>query len=267
MHTDQGDFALCHALAEAAAEVILPHFRAHGGVDNKDARGFDPVTAADRAAETRMREILAVERPDDAIFGEEFEPLAGTSGRTWILDPIDGTRAFIMGLPTWGILVALADTDGPRVGLMSQPLVGDVFAVGPDGVSFTSRLGEHPARTRRCGAIGEAILATTSPHAFAPDMRRRFDRLVDDVRMVRYGADCYHYGLLAAGHIDIAVETGLKPVDIAPFVPMVERAGGAITDLSGRPIAASLLRGYNGEAVAVGDPALLEPVLRHLAQD
>jgi histidinol phosphatase-like enzyme (inositol monophosphatase family) len=266
MHADADDLFLCHALAEAAGAVILPHFRALAGVDNKDESGFDPVTVADRAAEARMREILAVERPDDGVLGEEFDARPGTSGRTWILDPIDGTRAFIMGLPTWGILIALADASGPRVGLMAQPLVGDTFSVGPDGVRFTSRLGEHKARTRGCGSLGEATLATTSPHNFAPEMRQRFERLAGDVRMVRYGTDCYHYALLAAGHIDIVVETGLKPVDVAPFVPMVERAGGAITDLSGRPIGPSLLAGYSGEAVAVGDPALLGPVLEHLAK-
>lgn len=266
MHSAADDLSLCHRLAEAAAATILPHFRALAGVENKDRLGFDPVTVADRAAEARMREILAVERPEDAIFGEEFEARAGTSGRTWILDPIDGTRGFIMGLPTWGVLIALADRSGPVVGLMSQPLVGDTFAVGPDGVRFTSRLGEHPARTRACAAIGKAILATTSPRNFPADMRHRFERLADDVRMVRYGTDCYHYAMLAAGHLDIVVETGLKPVDIAPFVPMIAHAGGVVTDLSGEPIGDRLLDGYNGEAVAVGDPSLLDPVLDHLAR-
>jgi histidinol phosphatase-like enzyme (inositol monophosphatase family) len=265
MHDDDDDLRLCFRLADAAAEAILPHFRALTGVDNKEEGGFDPVTAADRGAEAAMRAILAAERPDDAVFGEEYEARAGTSGRTWILDPIDGTRGFIMGLPTWGVLIALADAGGPRVGLMSQPVVGDTFAVGPAGVRFTSRLGEHPARTRPCPSLAAATLATTSPRSFAPAFRQRFEALADAVRMVRYGTDCYHYALLAAGHLDVVVETGLKPVDIAPFVPMIARAGGVVTDLAGDPIGHRLLDGYNGEAVAVGDPALLGVVLERLA--
>jgi len=190
----------------------------------------------------------------------------GTSGRTWILDPIDGTRAFMMGLPTWGILVALADRNGPFLGMMCQPVVSERFWNTSSGAFHAGYAQEIAIHTRPCPSLAEAIVATTSPRNFKdPGVRARFDALCDEARMIRYGTDCYAYALLAAGHIDVVVETGLKPVDIAPFVPMIAAAGGMIVDLAGNPIGPRVLEGYHGEAVAVGDPALLPTVLDRLA--
>ena len=259
------DLVLLERLADVASAAILPHFRRLQGVENKDEGGFDPVTVADKAAEQAMRELLASDCPEDGIFGEEYAAVAGRSGRTWVLDPIDGTRGFMAGLPTWGVLIALADAQGPQLGMMCQPYVGERFVGGPDG-AWLSHGGERRAiRTRACGSLGEAILAATGPQHFAPAAYAAFQRVADQARMVRWGTDCYAYAMVAAGQVDVVVECGLKPVDIAPFVPLVEAAGGAITDWSGRPIGPTLPHDYNGEVVAVGDPSLLGPVLDALA--
>ena len=269
MHTPKDDEALLHALADVASEAIVAHFRRLPGVDNKARQGFDPVTIADRAAEQAMRALLGRERPGDGVFGEEFPQRAGDSGRTWILDPIDGTRAFMMGLPTWGILVALAEGTRPVLGMMCQPVVGERFWTAPDGAFHALHAGNAPAMrlaTRACTALENAVVATTSPRNFTePDLAARFETLCDTALMVRYGTDCYAYALLAAGHVDLVVETGLKPMDIAPFVPLIEKAGGAVTDLGGTAIGDTVLDSYGGEAVAVGDPALLPSVLDRLA--
>ena len=265
MHTPEDDAQLFQQLADAAAAAILPHFRALEGVESKSSARFDPVTIADRAAEAAIREILRHERPEDGVSGEEFADHAGRSGRTWILDPIDGTRGFMMGLPTWGVLIALADEGGVRQGLMGQPFVGERFFTEAGGAWHVRGDRRTALRTRGCAALGEAICATTSPDLFDNDHRRRFDRLREAVRMVRYGTDCYAYALLAAGHVDLVVERGLKPYDIAPFIPLIEAAGGAIVDWSGHPIGHTLPGNYNGEAIAVGDRVLLDPVLKTLA--
>ncbi|MBJ3776895.1 inositol monophosphatase family protein [Acuticoccus sp. 2012] len=259
------DFSLLDRLAEASAEAILPHFRRLSGVENKADDGFDPVTQADKAAEAALRAILASERPDDGILGEEFQNHAGSSGRTWIIDPIDGTRGFMIGLPVWGVLVALADASGPVLGMMSQPYVGERFLASPDGAFHVDRAGRRtPLATRPCASLDAAILTTTSPDGFTPEVIPRFAALARRCRMVRYGTDCYAYALLAAGHVDVVVEMGLKPFDIAPFVPIVEAAGGAITDFAGERIGPTLPHTFNGEAVAVGDASLLPAVLEVL---
>ncbi|UOM33541.1 inositol monophosphatase family protein [Acuticoccus sp. I52.16.1] len=258
------DRDLLERLADAASDAILPHFRKLPGVDNKAAEGFDPVTVADREAELAMRAVLARERPEDGIFGEEFDAVESRSGRTWILDPIDGTRGFMAGLPTWGVLIALADATGPTLGMMCQPYVGERFVGGRDGATF-SRGGEvRPLRTRPCPGLAEATLATTGPQHFAPDALAAFERVAGRSRLVRYGTDCYAYAMLAAGQIDVVVEAGLKPVDIAPFVPIVEAAGGALTDWEGARIGPMLPHRFAGTTVAVGDPALLDAVLSAL---
>lgn len=264
MQTTPDDVQLLHALADVATGAIVPHFRQLTGVENKAATGFDPVTVADRAAEEAMREMIAANRPQDAILGEEFPARHGTSGRTWILDPIDGTRAFMMGLPTWGVLVALADGRGPFLGMMCQPVVSERFWNTEAGAFHAGYAQEVAIRTRPCPQLADAVVATTSPRNFPSPLRARFEALCDEARMVRYGTDCYAYALLAAGHVDVVVEVGLKPVDIAPFVPMVAAAGGTITDLAGAPIGARVLESYDGEAVAVGDRALLPQVLARL---
>lgn len=258
------DHALLERLADAASEAILPLFRHLPGVDNKAAEGFDPVTVADRDAELAMRALLAAERPDDAIFGEEFEAVAGTSGRTWILDPIDGTRGFMAGLPTWGVLIALADASGPTVGMMCQPYIGERFVGDSEGARLTHNGATRGLGTRRCASLDAATLAATGPQHFAPDEFAAFQRVAARCRLVRYGTDCYAYAMLAAGQIDVVVEAGLKPVDIAPFVPIIEAAGGALTDWSGARIGPMLPHDFDGDVVAVGDPNLLDDVLNSL---
>ncbi|WP_420394155.1 histidinol-phosphatase [Acuticoccus sp.] len=260
------DADLLHALADAAEAAVLPHFRQLAYVDNKASEGFDPVTVADREAEAAMRAILARERPDDAVVGEELAEARGTSGRTWILDPIDGTRAFIAGLPTWGVLIALAEDGSAVRGMMAQPFVGERFVGGPDGAYWSRGSQQHALAARRCATLGEAVLASTGPQHFDVSRRERFATLAAACRMVRYGTDCYGYAMVAAGHIDVVVEAGLKVVDIAPFVPMITAAGGTVTDWQGAPFGHRLLTDFRGDVVAVGDADLLPQVLAALAE-
>lgn len=261
---ENGDLELIDRLADAATAAILPHFRRLKAIDNKAEQGFDPVTEADRAAERAMRDILATERPDDGVFGEEFEAKSSSSGRTWILDPIDGTRGFLAGLPTWGILIALADETGPKAGMMCQPYVAERFVGTATGTVLKHGGTIQPLQTRHCDTLSHAVLATTGPQHFAPDALIAFNRLSARCRMSRFGTDCYAYAMVAAGQIDVVVEAGLKPVDIAPFVPIIEAAGGMLTDWQGRRIGPTLPHHFGGDVVAVGDPGLLEPVLEAL---
>ncbi|RME15436.1 MAG: histidinol-phosphatase [Alphaproteobacteria bacterium] len=223
-------------LADAARGAILPHFRAPGlAAENKLQSGFDPVTAADRAAERAMREILARRRPDDAIVGEEFGEKAGTSGLTWVLDPVDGTRAFLSGTPTWGVLVAVGDEAGPRLGVIDQPFISERF-VGGFGEAWTEGpLGRHALATRAPRRLDEAILFTTFPEVGTATEKAAFDALAARVRLTRYGLDCYAYALVAAGQIDLVVEAGLQAYDVQAPIAVIEAAGGVVTDWEGRP--------------------------------
>ncbi|MEM7694786.1 MAG: inositol monophosphatase family protein [Pseudomonadota bacterium] len=262
MQPIENDLALAHALADAAADAIRPHFRTLTSVDNKQASGFDPVTVADRAAEFAIRAVLAEHRPDDGILGEEFDDKPAKNGRTWVLDPIDGTRAFICGLHSWGTLIALIDETGPRVGLMAQPIVGERFYAargGPAEVRTPS--GTLPLKTRPCAALSDAIVACTGfSHLDAP-LVARLAELEPKVRLIRLGTDCYGHALLAAGHIDVVVEAGLKPFDVAPFPTMIEMAGGRVFDRRGADIGPHLLTDYNGDGMAVGDPRLMDALV------
>lgn len=257
MQTQLNDVDLAHLLADDASAAIMPLFRALPEVENKAVTGFDPVTVADRAAERAIRDRLAVERPDDGVLGEEYPPTAGTSGRTWVLDPIDGTRAFMSGLPTWGVLVALADQGVPTVGMMAQPFVNERFHASEAGAFHTWSRGTEPMRTRRCPRLADAVIALTSLEHFDEEMRETLDILSRTARLVRFGTDCYGYAMLAAGHVDIVLETGLKPFDIAPFVPIVDKAGGVLVDRRGQSIASAVMGDYSGDGIAVGDPDLL----------
>ncbi|MEM8663929.1 MAG: inositol monophosphatase family protein [Pseudomonadota bacterium] len=265
MQSSESDLDLMNALADDASNAILPHFRALPEVENKLTQGFDPVTVADRAAERVIRERLAEKRPDDAILGEEYPPKEGTSGRTWVLDPIDGTRGFMAGLPTWGVLIALAEGAEPTTGMMAQPFVGERFYASKEGAFMAGHAGIQSIATRPCKRLEDAVVACTAPYHFDGHFRDRFEALASKVRLVRFGVDCYGYALLAAGHIDIVVETRLQPYDIAPFVPIVERAGGALVDRHGARIGPTVLNGYAGDGLAVGDPALLEPLIAAFA--
>lgn len=241
--------ALAHALADAARGAVLPYFRAPAlAVANKgDSVRFDPVTAADRAAERAMREILAQARPEDGILGEEEAARPGTSGLTWVLDPIDGTRSFLAGTPTWGVLIALSDAEGPIFGLIDQPYTGERFFGGAGLSEFTRGETRSPLSARACPSLAEAILFTTFPEVGTPDERRGFEAVRDKVRMTRYGTDCYAYALIAAGQVDLVIEAGLQPYDIHAPIAVIEAAGGIVTDWRGGPAHAG------GRVLAAGD--------------
>ena len=232
-----GLIACADALADAARDAILPQFRPEGGIaaDNKRPGGFDPVTEADRAAERAMRDILAERRPDDAILGEEYGPKPGTSGLTWVLDPIDGTRAFLSGTPSWGVLIALSDATGPRLGIIDQPYTGERFTGGLGRADWTGPMGRRPLRSRATDTLSEAILFTTFPEVGTPEEGAAFVRVSRACRLTRYGLDCYAYALLAAGQIDLVIEAGLAPYDIHAPIAVIEAAGGIVTDWTGGP--------------------------------
>lgn len=262
MRTTEDDLKLALELAEHAGQAILPHFRRLAAVEDKsDGSSFDPVTAADKAAEQAMRAHLANTVPGDGIYAEEFDEKVSGTGRIWVLDPIDGTKAFILGLPVWGVLIALVGPDGPWIGVMAQPFVGERFYASPSG-AFLNRQGETvPLVTRKGVPLASALVATTSPHTFTPSDALNFERLRRSCRLMRYGTDCYGYALLSMGLIDVVVEAGLRAFDIAPFVPLIEAAGGSVVDRSGNPVGPTLPHSFGGDVVAVGDPALLPAVL------
>lgn len=248
-------------LATRSGQAILPFFRAHFGLDDKSRGGapFDPVTEADRAAEVVLRNMIREAFPTHGILGEEFGSERLDAECVWVLDPIDGTRAFIAGLPTWGTLIGLTHNGSAVRGLMHQPFLGERF-VG-DGATATLRgpRGDRTLRTRRCGTLGEAILATTDPRLFeAGEEAERYRAVEAKVRLARYGTDCYAYCMLAAGQIDLVVEAGLKPYDIVALIPIVEGAGGVVTAWDGGTAT------EGGRIVAAGDPRLHEAALRHL---
>jgi myo-inositol-1(or 4)-monophosphatase len=230
----QAFLATAHALADKAGAVILPHFRTGCVVDHKGGDAFDPVTVADRDAERAIREALAATYPLHGILGEEFGPVRSDAEFCWIIDPIDGTRAFILGLPLWGTLIGLTRGGSPLLGLMDQPFTRERFWSGETEAFFRHDGTTKPMRARPCASLGEALLATTSTDFFtSEEEHRRFAALSRAVRLRRFGGDCYNYCLLALGHIDLVVEAGLKPFDILPLIPIIERAGGVVTTWEG----------------------------------
>lgn len=252
------DLALAMRLAEAAGQAIRPHFRT--GFDTERKGDSTPVTIADRAAEEAMRRILKAERPRDAIIGEEFGTEVGTSGRTWVLDPIDGTVSFIAGRPIFGTLIALLVDGWPVLGVIDQPILGERW-IGASGMQTT--FNGKPARTRACRELSDAMLATTGPQYFDDHEGEHFMALAakTDHRRMMMGGDCYNYGLLASGHIDLVCEAGLKLHDWAALVPIVEGAGGTMCDWNGEP----LHQDSDGHVLAIGDPARLEDVVEAMA--
>lgn len=252
------DIALAHRLAEAAGAAIRPFWRSEFHLETKaDA---SPVTAADRAAEAAMRQILSAERPGDGIIGEEYGNERPAAARQWVLDPIDGTTSFVAGRPIFGTLIALMQDGWPLLGIIDQPISGERW-VGAAGRPTT--FNGDTARARLCPDLSDAVLGTTSPHAFSAHDGEHFLNLAGKVasRRIIYGGDCYTYGLLAAGHVDIVVEAGLKLHDFAALVPVIEGAGGMMTDWAGEPLNAD----SDGHVIALGDPARLEDVLEALA--
>jgi histidinol phosphatase-like enzyme (inositol monophosphatase family) len=241
--------ALAGAIADAASVETLALFRRPDlPVDNKGLARFDPVTKADCAAEAAMRELISRHRPLDAILGEEMAATYGSSGLTWILDPIDGTRAFLSGSPTWGTLIAVADAAGPFLGLIDQPYIGERFVGGPAGAWLSGPAGRTPLSVRPSRPLSEAVLFTTFPEIGTPEERRAFEAVAGAVRLTRYGLDCYAYALLAAGQIDLVIEAGLAPYDIAAPLAVIEAAGGIVTSWDGGPAAAG------GRVLAAASP-------------
>ena len=254
--------SFAHRLADAAGAEILPHFRRRLVVDNKASDGgYDPVTVADRAAEHAVRKLVKAHYPAHGFEGEEYGDEALDAPLRWIVDPIDGTRAFVLGLPVWGTLIGLTRNGAPVLGMMDQPYTRERFWAGARSSQFRGSDGrEQRIRTRPCASLAEAMMTTTHPELFAAGAEQSgFLAVKARVRDCRYGGDCYTYCLLAAGHIDVIVEAGLKPFDIAALVPIIERAGGVVTTWDGGPAA----RG--GRIVASGDPKLHDQVLKVLA--
>jgi len=252
------EFAI--AAATGAGPAILRHFRLDAAVENKSATGFDPVTAADRDAEKSIRASIAATFPDHGVIGEEFGAAAGSSPLHWLIDPIDGTRAFITGQLHWGTLLALNDGERPIVGVMHQPFVDETFVGSALGAEWRHGERKLPLRTRRCTRLEDAVLCTTDPAMFQTHPQRAaFERVAEQCRLVRYGGDCYTPCLVAAGQIDLVIECGLKDFDIQPLIPIVENAGGVVTDWRGAR------SDSGGDVVVAGDPHLLPRVLDLLA--
>lgn len=256
MPVSQADIDLAQRLADAAGAAIRPYFRAEYGLETKD--DASPVTLADKAAEAAMRRLIIAERPMDGIIGEEEEERAGSNGRTWVLDPIDGTRSFIVGRPIFGTLIALLEDGWPVLGVIDQPIIGERW-VGVTG--WPTLFNGKPAESRRCRELSKALLATTSPALFTDDQLHAFEHVDAAVMSTVLGGDCYNYGLVASGHLDLVIEAGLKLHDFAALVPVVEGAGGRMCDWQGDPLHA----GSTGEVIAAGDPARIEEIVEALA--
>lgn len=252
-----GDIALAGRLADAAGNVIRPLFRSAFAHEAK--ADLSPVTEADRAAEAAIRAILDAECPADAIIGEEYGTKDGTSGRSWVIDPIDGTISFMAGRPIFGTLIALLQHGFPVLGVIDQCISGERW-LGAIGQGTT--LNGKPASTRRCRELADAVLASSGPQYFDDHSAGHFMALASKTnRRTVWGGDCYNYGLLSSGHLDLVVETGLKLHDFAALVPVVEGAGGTMCDWNGEP----LHSGSEGHVIALGDAARLDDVVEALA--
>ncbi len=258
----QRRFAFAQHLADIAGEIIRPYFRQRIEICDKGSSGFfDPVTEADRRAEQAMRARIAREFPQDEIVGEEFGDAPGTSGFVWVIDPIDGTRSFIVGQPMWGTLIGLEKHGDPTMGLLDQPFLRERFTGHGGTTELRDTAGVVRLHARACATLADAVICTTNPVThFDRQERVRFRRLEQECRFSRYGGDCYAYGLLAMGLIDLVVEAGLKHWDVAAIIPIVEGAGGIITNWTGD----RAIKG--GNVVAAGDARLLAAAVQNLSE-
>jgi histidinol phosphatase-like enzyme (inositol monophosphatase family) len=248
--------ALAHRLADAARPISSRYFRTPVPVDDKS--DASPVTIADREAEAAMRAILTKEVPQHGVYGEEHGVERADAEYVWVLDPIDGTRAFITGLPIWGTLIALLHRGRPILGVIDQPILAERW-LGVDGQPST--FNGRPIRVRACPGLDRAYMYSTTPIMFSGDVARKHAALADAVKLFRWGGDCYAYGLLASGHVDLVVENDLKLYDFAALVPVIAGAGGVVTDWQGRP----LDRDSDGSVLAAGDAAVHAAAARILA--
>lgn len=230
--------ATAAALADVARVITLKYFRSNDlAAENKEVDRFDPVTVADRACEMAMRDILAQRRPNDAILGEEFGAKSGTSGLTWVLDPIDGTRSYLAGAPTWGVLISLRDAIGPIYGLIDQPFIGERFTGGFGLARTNGPMGQRDLKTRAPRALSEAILFSTFPEVGTQAEGAAFRRVASGAKLTRYGTDCYAYALIAMGQIDLVIEAGLQAYDVQAPMAVIHAAGGIVTNWQGGPCA------------------------------
>ncbi len=252
------DISFFNTLADAADRQTLPRFRAHGeiniGTKPKEGFRFDPVTDADREAERAIRQLIASRYPDHAIMGEEFGS-TGSGPVQWILDPVDGTRPFLCGLPVWGTLIGLLHNGRATMGMMSQPFTNERFWADGNNAWHRGPQGERRLTTRKGTALDQAFVHTTSPEQVERHPQIRFKTLTERALMTRYGGECYAMAMLAAGQIDVCVEFSLQPYDIAALIPIVEQAGGRVTTLAGERAEAG------GHVLACGCPRLHQQVL------
>jgi histidinol phosphatase-like enzyme (inositol monophosphatase family) len=250
-------------LNRAAGEVILPLFRAeHGMVDKGGVRGFDPVTDADRGAERAIRALITARYPDHGVIGEEYGEDRPDAEFVWVLDPVDGTRAFISGLPLWCVLIGLRYRGRPVLGSIGQPFLGELYIGHAGGSRLITRDGAQPLRVRACPDPGQAMIATTDPEACFkhPDEQQAWMAVRRATRLARLGCDAYAYAMVAAGTMDLVLESGLKAWDIDAAIPVIAGAGGLTTDWRGQPVGA-----FGGQIAIAGDRALLDAVLPMLA--
>jgi myo-inositol-1(or 4)-monophosphatase len=240
-------------LAAASGDAILPFFRTSLGVENKNVGGsFDPVTAADRAGESAIRAMIRATFPDHGILGEEYGVERPDAEYVWIIDPIDGTKSFISGMPLWGTLIGLTRLGKPVYGMMHQPFTRERFTGDGGAARYRGPAGDRALRVRPCSGMSDAVLVTTSPLLMTAADREIFGRAEQSVRLSRYGGDCYAYCMLAAGHVDLVIETGLNPHDIVALIPVVTGAGGFISTWEGEPAEAG------GRIIAAGDRRIYE---------
>jgi myo-inositol-1(or 4)-monophosphatase len=248
------DFAaFVDELATASGDAILPFFRTSLGVENKNVGGsFDPVTAADRAGESAIRAMIRETFPDHGILGEEYGSERPDAEYVWIIDPIDGTKSFIAGMPIWGTLIGLTRGGKSVYGMMHQPFTRERFTGDGGAAHYRGPAGDRDLRVRPCGGISDALLVTTSPLLMNAADREIFGRAEQSVRLSRYGGDCYAYCMLAAGHVDLVIETGLNPHDIVALIPVVTGAGGFISTWEGESAEGG------GRIIAAGDRRVYE---------
>jgi len=253
------DFAsFVDQLASVSGDTILPFFRTALAVENKKAGGFDPVTAADRAAENAMRALIRKTFPSHGIIGEEYGSERTDAEYVWVLDPIDGTKSFIAGMPAWGTLIGLTHFGEPVFGMMHQPFIGERFSGDGGGAHYRGRTGKRELRVRECAQLSDALLFTTSPLLMNEADRVMFKHVEDKVKLSRYGGDCYSYCMLAAGQIDLVIETEIKPHDIIPLIPIITGAGGTVTTWENGPPQAG------GRIVVAGDARVHKAALKML---
>lgn len=245
-------------LAAVAAAETLPRFRRQGDVVNKLSAGFDPVTEADRAAEQAIRDLIRAEFPDHGIVGEEFGSEKADNSHVWVIDPIDGTRAFISGLPLWGTLVGLTADGKAIAGMMSQPFTGELYYANGGGAFYEGPGGARQLAARGTTVLSEATLCTTTPALFDASRRALYDKVEAAVRLPRYGTDCYAYAMVAAGHVDLVVECALQPYDIVGLIPIIEKAGGVVTTWDGGSAE------VGGDIIAAATPELHARALEFL---